>query len=100
MAQAMGADLDAVRRFVDERRLRVDTSYTDLGSSGIWSGGKNKNLYVSMRNYKVEWLQRIQNAEIHPFFLPCDIFVCRACAFKGASPLGSRAPQFRGARRF
>ena len=72
MAQAMGADLDAVRRFVDERRLRVDTSYTDLGSSGIWSGGKNKNLYVSMRNYKVEWLQRIQNAEIHPFFLPCD----------------------------
>jgi hypothetical protein len=33
---------------------------------------KKKNLEKSMNNYNLAWLKRVEDAEIHPMFIPCD----------------------------
>mmetsp|Transcript_9861 Transcript_9861/g.22066 ORF Transcript_9861/g.22066 Transcript_9861/m.22066 type:complete len:849 (-) Transcript_9861:157-2703(-) len=73
MASAMGADRDLVERYVTETKMTL-TEPTLLTAGGV-NGRRRKDTsseYTSMKNYNVSWLKNVQDAEIHPAFMPCD----------------------------
>jgi len=75
MAQAMGANRDAAERFVREKDMKLKDPI--LLEDGMTTTKKRRTRdgtseYTSMKNYNVAWLKNVQDAEIHPAFIPCD----------------------------
>ena len=82
IAQALGADPGSVSAFVNESNMTLMTEpkyvKPDAFALACQSGVKNKRKkkkgadVYSMKNYNIAWLRKVQDAEIHPAFLPCD----------------------------
>ena len=75
MAKAMGANRDAVERFVKEKEMKLKEP--TLLVDGMTTTKKRRTRdgsseYTSMKNYNLTWLKNVQDAEIHPAFIPCD----------------------------
>ena len=75
MAKAMGANRDAVERCVREKNMKLKEP--TLLVDGMTTTKKRRTRdgtseYTSMKNYNVAWLKNVQDAEIHPAFIPCD----------------------------
>ncbi|KAL7443937.1 hypothetical protein ACHAXM_010947 [Skeletonema potamos] len=71
MASALGASTEAVQSFVTLKKIKLhDPQYV---TPELLKRKRDRvQSYVSMRNYKPEYLNNIQNASIHPAFIPCD----------------------------
>lgn len=71
MALAMGASTNAVQSFVTLNKIKLrDPQYV---TPKLLKRKRDKvQSYVSMRNYKPEYLNNIQSTLIHPAFIPCD----------------------------
>ncbi len=71
MAVAMGASTNAVQSFVTLNKMKLrDPQYV---TPKLLKRKRDKvQSYVSMRNYKPEYLNNIQCTTIHPAFIPCD----------------------------
>ena len=75
MAKAMGANRDVVERFVKEKEMKLKEP--TLLVDGMTTTKKRRTRdgsseYTSMKNYNLTWLKNVQDAEIHPAFIPCD----------------------------
>ena len=75
MAKAMGANRDAVERFVKAKNMNLKEP--TLLADGMTTSKKRRTRdgiseYTSMKNYNIAWLKNVQDAEIHPAFIPCD----------------------------
>lgn len=73
MALVMGASTKTVQSFVTLNKIKLlnDPKYVTPTLLKRKSD-RVPNLYVSMRNYKPEYLSKIQSTFIHPAFIPCD----------------------------
>lgn len=71
MALVMGASTQAVHSFVTLNKIELhDPQYI---TPKLLKRKRDKvQSYVSMRNYKPEYLNNIQSTLIHPAFIPCD----------------------------
>eukprot|EP00986_Skeletonema_menzelii_P015842 scaffold12825_cov137-Skeletonema_menzelii.AAC.5 len=71
MAHTMGASTNAVQSYVTANKIEFrDPQYV---TPKLLKKKRDKvQSYVSMRNYKPEYLNNIQSTSIHPAFIPCD----------------------------
>jgi len=71
MAVVMGASTKAVQSFVTLNKIKLrDPQY--VTPTLLKRKRDRVQSYVSMRNYKPEYLNKIQSTLIHPAFIPCD----------------------------
>lgn len=76
VAEAIGAPHQLVKDYVDSSGvdLKPFKHLKDEQIHVLRKKGKrgSKSIEQSMSNYNVAWLKRVEDAEIHPFFVPCD----------------------------
>lgn len=78
IAKAIGANPDTVSKYVKEQDVQIPTPIHAMPNTNVEVVSKKKkgrrpvDSYFSMKNYNSAWLKRVQEAEIHPSFLPCD----------------------------
>lgn len=72
MALAMGASSKVIQSFVTSNNIKIDDPKYVTPKLLKKKGDRVPNLYVSMRNYKPEYLNKIQRTFVHPAFIPCD----------------------------
>ena len=78
IAQAIGSNLDAVSKYVKEKDIQIPKPIHVVPNTCVEvvsrkkRGRRSVDSYFSMKNYNSAWLRRVQEAEIHPSFLPCD----------------------------
>jgi hypothetical protein len=75
MAAAMAAPQRAVADYCKEKGYMLEP-FKILSEEHIELFSKQKKrgktFEQSMNNYNINWLRRVEKAEIHPFFVPCD----------------------------
>jgi len=74
VASALGAPRDAVEAYVREEGIQLSPP-KHLTKAMIAEFARRKRKGAdgqSMKNYNLAWLRRVQEAEIHPAFIPCD----------------------------
>lgn len=76
VAVALGAPADAVAAYVREEGVRLKApEHVAKSMVSEFQRRKKKGKGTdgrSMKNYNLTWLKRVQKAEIHPAFIPCD----------------------------
>lgn len=71
MALTLGAPRQLVVDFVTYKGMRLgDFEHVRPETQG--ESKKKKVSKKSMKTYNLSWLKRVEDAEIHPFFVPCD----------------------------
>jgi len=72
IAQTIHAPRDLVANYVEKEHLTLKAFHHVKVDSADMKKKKKENVRTSMKNYNVAWLKRVEDAEIHPLFIPCD----------------------------
>jgi len=73
IARAINAPPHLVEAFVAEKGIKLrEPSFVQCKKNGLDAKKKKGAAITSMKNYNPSWLKRVQDAEIHPLFIPCD----------------------------
>lgn len=73
ISKAIGASHDVVKQFVKEKSYELSPPiHIQEYLNQKVRKSKSKKKDMSMRNYNQTWLKRVEGAEIHPAFQPCN----------------------------
>ena len=74
IASVLGAPRALVEEYVNSANVKCQ-GYEDVKEdieNEAKKRKKKRNFDKSMNNYNLAWLKRVEGAEIHPMFIPCD----------------------------
>lgn len=72
IASTIGASEKAVRDFVNTKQLKIPEEFQLVNASNAPKRKGKKSFDQSMNNYSQQLLKKIEEADIHPYFEPCN----------------------------